>query len=169
MVLLAVCKLWAAVAGTHILFQDILDLAELIGQLLILVLAQVLVCFAALSHFDTKLKCSLWVGLLSALVLLPLLLSVKVISGAPLLLLHQAREGSRSQAPGASVELCALKCNDEPASTWSVNLMMSFLLSCKPVTQVQMSNSLCTDQAVRSRGCVSVSLLLHKIELVGNM
>lgn len=72
--------------STYVLLQNVLDLAQLIGQLLVSVLAQVFVCFAALSHLDTKLESSLGVGFFAAFVLCPLLLCVKVIPGASFLL-----------------------------------------------------------------------------------
>lgn len=75
-----------AQTSTYILLQNILDLAQLVGQLLVSVPAQVFMCFATLRHLDTKLESSFGVGFLAALVLCPLLLCVKVIPGAPLLL-----------------------------------------------------------------------------------
>ena len=76
----------AAYACTYVLLENVLDLAQLVGQLLISVFAQVLVCFAPLSHLDTKLESSFRVSFFDALVLLPLLLCIKVIPRTSLLL-----------------------------------------------------------------------------------
>lgn len=71
----------------HIFLQDVLDFAQLVGDLLIPAFAQILVSFASLCHLYAKLEGGFGVGLFGALILCPLLLSVKVIPRAALLLI----------------------------------------------------------------------------------
>lgn len=79
----------AVILTTHILLQDVFDLAKLVGNLLVPALAKIFVRLATLRHLDPKLESSLGVCFFGALVCCPLLLSVKVISRFTLLLQSQ--------------------------------------------------------------------------------